>query len=234
MKGGVKMYYTVPKVIFENYKNQSYKQKLNNDKSNRVTQLNELILIPYLFSKRYMCNMSKVCVASINLLLNWVGLDLHHRRVNMIKESFNMLDDYDWFSSDYSNDNDKNTIINISNLYENNGRFIIVGFDELGMIFKKMISSNNLDLLNLFVVLKSGCHANFDKIEGTDIVRGISFSESNINYKQIQAYTGIKKDSVIKKGIDELVECGVMSINVTKKDKYKYHTYYFNEIINTH
>lgn len=226
------MYYTVPKIIFEDYKNQSYKEKLKNDKSTRVTQLNELVLIPYLFSKRYRCNISKICVASTNLLLNWVGLDLHHRRVNMIKDSFNILGRYDWFESDFSDEHDKNNVTHINNLYENEDRFVIVGFDELEIIFNKMVSSNNLDLLNLFTIIKSGCHASF-KTKGEDKDRtiiGVDFSESNINYKQIQAYTGIKKDSVIKKGIDELVECGVMEISIGKKDNYKYHTYYFNEI----
>lgn len=226
------MFYTVPKVIFEDYKNQSYKQKLKNDKSSRVTQLNELILIPYLFSKRYRCSISKICVASTNLLLNWVGLDLHHRKVNMIKDSFNILNRYDWFESDFSGEYDKNNIININNSYDNDDRFIIIGFDELEIIFKKIVSTNNLDLLNLFTVIKSGCHASFlTKGEKEDkVIIGVEFSESNVNYKQIQAYTGIKKDAVIKQGIDILIECGVMSIRIGKKDNYKYHTYYFNKI----
>ena len=224
------MYYTVPKVVFEDYKNQSYKERLKNDKSTRVTQLNELLLIPYLFSKRYRCNISKVCVSSTNLLLNWVGLDLHHRKVNMIKDSFNILNKYNWFESDFSSDYDKNNIINISNLYDNEDRFIIIGFGELDVIFKKMAESNNLDLLNLFVVIKSNCHVLFNKDSYGKSVISVSFSESNINYKQIQAYTGIKKDSVIRKGIDALVECGVMDIDVGKKDNYKYHTYSFKNI----
>jgi hypothetical protein len=132
---------------------------------------------------------------------------------------------------DLSNHSDKNSIIKMDNNYSPEGKFGVLGYDELDVIFDKMSTTGNLNLLNVYCVLKFGCNNTFIKDkEDKDKIIGVSFSTSDTKYKQISALTGIKKSDVIKRAIDELEECGVVKIKKTKKEVYKYHEYSFKEI----
>ena len=186
--------------------------------------LNQYVLLPYLFALRYKDYHGK-SIFTISTLLKYFGIDEHHRKVSTMKDAIISISGKQLINItniDDFNSMDKNTMV-ICEANNDWDKFVSLHYFELDRIVQQMSKTSNYNLLSVFCAIKSDANTTAKMLENN------KFSSTEIGYRKIAHMSGVSNGRTIKDAIDLLIDCEVLKMKQSYSNKRTKNTYDFYE-----